>query len=435
MTSTAMLTDQYELTMLSAALRNGVAHQKAVFELFARKLPAGRRYGIVAGTGRAIEAVRNFRFTEEDLDWIEQNNIVNQETLDYLADYKFSGTISGYHEGDLYFPNSPVLTVEATFGEAVLLETVLLSIMNYDSAVASAAARMVQAAEGIPLAELGARRMNEQAAVAASRASYITGFKATSNLQAGKCYGIPTMGTSAHAFTLAHDTEVEAFQAQVDALGTDTTLLVDTYDIAQGIRNAVAVAGPELGAIRIDSGDLHEETLNARALLDSLGAVNTKIVLSSDIDEYTISELVERKIPVDSIGAGTRVVTGSGHVTASMVYKLVSIEGSDGQMRPVEKKASGKKSVGGRKWAYRTLDNQGHVQRERIVVNDSSCYREGYRSSLGVRALQKFFIENGEVVFDPTLEEIRTFHRFAMAELRPLDRNILSGSPSVEALV
>lgn len=422
--TTSFLTDRYELTMVESTLKSGLAHKKAVFELFARRLPTGRKYGVVAGIGRALEAIKDFTFSPAQVAWLEENKIVDAETIDFLRDFRFKGNVTAYHEGDLYFPYSPILTVESTFAEAVLLETVLLSILNYDSAVASAASRMVQAGKGLPMYELGSRRANEQAAVAATRAAYIAGFVATSNLEAGMVYGIPTMGTSAHAFTLAHANEKEAFRRQVEALGAGTTLLVDTYDIAQGIRNAVEVAGTELGGIRIDSGDLYEETIKARKLLDELGAVNTKIILSSDIDEYVISELVDLKIPVDGVGAGTKVVTGSGSPTAGMVYKLVAIEDENGEMQPVAKKASGKKSVGGRKWAWRDTDKGGFAYRETVLVRENPLFAKQYVDTPTSRTLQKQYIVDGEVVFNPTLTEIRDFHKFAVGELRMMDKSI-----------
>jgi len=435
MGSTAFLTDKYEVTMLQAALKSGHAHKKAVFELFARKLPAGRKYGVVAGTGRAIEAVENFRFSKKQLKFLAKDPVINKETIKYLKNFKFSGRITGYHEGDLYFPNSPIMTVEATFGEAVLLETVLLSIFNYDSSVASAASRMVQAGKGMPVIEMGSRRTNDSAAPSAARAAYIAGFAATSNLQAGLQYGVPTTGTSAHAFTLAHHDEKEAFRNQIAALGVKTTLLVDTYDIEQGIRNAVEVAGPELGGIRIDSGDLYEETANARKLLDELGAVNTKIILSSDIDEFVIAELVDRGTPVDGIGAGTKVVTGSGHPAAGMVYKLVSIEDEDGTMREVAKKANGKKSVGGRKWAWRETNSAGQAIREVIYVRDNEEFAEQYVSTPTMRALQHVFIEGGETRMKPTLEDARRMHVIALKELRQGDLTIDNGNPAITATI
>ena len=432
MESTAFLVDKYELTMLQSALEDGLANKRAVFELFGRRLPQGRGYGVVGGIGRAIEAVKNFRFTDEQVEYLKKDGILNDETIEYVKNYKFSGNIDAYHEGDLWFPFSPVLTVEGTFGEAVLLETVLLSILNYDSAVGAASARMVQAAKGAPIIEMGSRRAHEMAAVSAARIAYITGFKATSNLEAGLRYGIPTTGTSAHAFSLAHHDEKNAFRQQIKALGVSTTLLVDTYDIEQGIRNAIEVAGPELGGIRIDSGDLYEETAKARVLLDSLGATKTKIVLSSDIDEYVISELVDRKTPFDVVGAGTRVVTGSGHPTAGMVYKLVAIEDTDGTLRPVAKKASGKGSYGGRKYAWRETDGAGHAIRERVLVRENPKFREQYVSTPDARILQHRHIENGEVVFNPTVEEARIHHQFAMSEMREADKGIGASYPAIE---
>src|SRR5207244_4365597 len=184
------------------------------------------------------------------------HGVIDEATGRWLADYRFAGDVSGYPEGELYFPGSPILTVSGTFAECVILETLILSVLNHDCAVAAGAARMVTAARGRPVIEMGSRRTHEDAAVAAARAAYLAGFAFTSNLEAGRRYGIPTAGTAAHAFTLLHDDERAAFEAQVAALGAGTTLLVDTYDITRGIELAVEVAGPGLGAVRIDSGDL-----------------------------------------------------------------------------------------------------------------------------------------------------------------------------------
>jgi nicotinate phosphoribosyltransferase len=247
--------------------------------------------------------------------------------------------------------------VHAPFGQAVLLETLALSILNHDSAIASAGTRMIGAACGRPCIEMGSRRTHEEAAVAAARAAALVGFAATSNLAAGARYGIPTTGTSAHAFTLLHDSEAAAFRAQLNALGIDTTLLVDTYDVEQGIRTAIEVAGPELGAVRLDSGDLTVQATRARELLDSLGATKTKVIVTSDLDEHAIAALAAA--PVDGYGVGTALVTGSGAPTMGMVYKLVEREG-----RPVAKNSEGKRSVGGRKYAVRRHDAHGTATAE-----------------------------------------------------------------------
>lgn len=365
--STALHTDRYELTMLDAALRDGTASRRCVFEVFGRRLSGGRRFGVVAGTGRLLDAIRDFRFGDDELRFLRDNRIVDASTLTFLADYRFTGSITGYREGEAYFPGSPLLTIEGTFAEAVVLETLALSILNHDSAVATAAARMSVAAGDRPIAEMGSRRAGEQSAVAAARAAYIAGFSASSNLEAGRTWGVPTMGTAAHAWTLLHDSEEDAFRSQIDALGTDTTLLVDTYDIEEGVRTAIRVAGPGLGGVRIDSGDLPTVAAEVRALLDDLGATGTRITVTSDLDEYAIAALAAS--PVDSYGAGTSVVTGSGTPTAGLVFKIVARADADGSWVPVAKASSQKVSRGGRKAAFRTLDG-GTATSELIVVSD-----------------------------------------------------------------
>lgn len=343
--------------MLQAARHSGKADRPAVFEVFCRSLPGGRRYGVVAGTGRLLDRIRDFRFADEELDFLRSHKVVDTATIDWLADYRFEGNIWGYREGDLFFSYSPVLTVEATFEQAVVLETLILSVMNFDSAVASAASRMVGVAGGRFLAEMGGRRTNEIAAVAAARAAYIAGFDATSNLEAGRSWGIPTMGTAAHAFTLLHDTEEQAFRAQVETFGPGTTLLVDTYDTDNAVRLAVKIAGPELGAVRIDSGDLGVEVTRVRSLLDSLGAHNTKITVTNDLNEFSIAALAAA--PVDNYGVGTSVVTGSGVPTAGFVYKMVAFEDEGGEWVSVAKRSVHKTNVGGRKHAMRRHDSNG----------------------------------------------------------------------------
>ena len=366
--STALLTDRYELTMLDAALTSGTHARPSVFEVFARRLPTGRRYGVVAGTGRLLELIRDFRFSDEQLAWLEAEKVVSPRALELLAGYRFSGSIQGYGEGEVFFPESPLLTVRAPFWEGVILETLVLSVLNYDTAVASAAARMVGAAEGRPLAEMGSRRTQERSAVGAARAAYIAGFSATSNLEAGFAWGVPTMGTAAHAFTLLHDSERDAFRAQLDTLGNGTTLLVDTYDIAAAVRTAVELAGEELGAVRIDSGDLPVVVRQVRAQLDALGATKTRITVTNDLDEHAIAALAAA--PVDAYGVGTQVVTGSGAPAAGLVYKLVARQDESGDWVQVAKNSAGKAGHGGRKSAFRRRDAEGTATHEVILVSD-----------------------------------------------------------------
>lgn len=367
--STAFLTDQYELTMVRAAIASGTASRRSVFELFGRRLPTGRRYGVVAGVGRALDAIENFRFEPQHIDWLIAHHVIDDDTAQWLASYRFAGDVWGYAEGDLYFPGSPLLTVVGTFAEAVVLETVLLSIYNYDSAVASAASRMTMMAEDRPCIEMGTRRTNEYSAVAAARAAYIAGFASTSNLEAGLRYGVPTGGTAAHSFTLLHDSEEEAFASQLATMGNETTLLVDTYDIETAVRTGVRLTHGTLGAVRIDSGDLAVAAREVRALLDDLGATRTRIIVTSDLDEWQLAAL--SGAPVNGYGVGTSLVTGSGAPTCSFVYKLVARAASDdpdAPLVPVAKKSMQKSTIGGRKYAVRRRDAKGIAEAELVGV-------------------------------------------------------------------
>ncbi|NNH07282.1 nicotinate phosphoribosyltransferase [Cellulomonas fimi] len=394
-TATSLLTDRYELTMLQAALADGTAHRRCVFEVFTRRLPAGRRYGVVAGTGRFLEALADFRFTTTELDWLADERVVDDATLDFLAGYRFSGDVRGYAEGEVFFPLSPVLVVEGTFAEAVLLETLALSVLNHDSAVASAASRMTSAAVDRPCLEMGARRAHEEAAVAAARAAVVAGFAATSNLEAGRRYGLETIGTAAHAFTLLHDDEEAAFASQVAALGPGTTLLVDTYDVRRGVERALAAAGTRLGAVRLDSGDLGVLAQEVRAQLDAAGARETKVVVTSDLDEYAIAALAAA--PVDSYGVGTSVVTGSGAPTCGMVYKLVAREGRDGALAPVAKASTAKTSTGGRKAAARRRGPDGRAVEEVLVAGDDAAVASWVPDDEALRTLHVPLVTDGEV--------------------------------------
>ena len=418
----ALLTDHYELTMISAALRDGTAHRHCVFEVFSRRLPAGRRYGVVAGTARLIDLIREFRFDPAEIDFLRRTGVVDEAAAAWLAEYRFTGDVDGYAEGELFFPGSPILTVSGTFAECVVLETVVLSVLNHDCAVAAAAARMVTAARGRALIEMGSRRAHEQAAVAAARSAYLAGFRFTSNLAAGQRYGIPTAGTAAHAFTLLHDDERAAFASQVATLGKETTLLVETYDISQGIRTAIEVAGPELRAVRIDSGDLAVIAQQSRQLLDSLGATETKIIVSGDLDEYAIAALAAE--PVDMYGAGTSVVTGSGAPTAGLVYKLVEVEG-----RPVVKRSEQKATIGGRKVAVRRHKPTGTATEEVIVPQGVPDRHPNDR------LLQRSYLTGGEAVPLPTLDQSREHLRQCLISIPWEGLKLSAGDPAIAVTV
>ena len=417
--STALLTDRYELTMVQAALRSGKSERKTVFEVFTRNLPPGRRYGVFAGAGRLLSAIQEFKFEKPELEFLQANDIIDTETACWLENFRFSGSILGYREGELFFANSPVLRVEATFAEAVILETLILSILNYDSAVASAGARMRFAAGDRYLAEMGARRANEHAAVAAARAAFIVGFDATSNLEAGRSYGIPTMGTSAHSFTLLHDTETQAFESQIEVMGVDTTLLVDTYDVEKAVREAVRLTDGKIAAVRLDSGDLSVAATRVRELLDSLGAKETKIVVTSDLDENTIAALAAA--PVDRYGVGTSLVTGSGHPTVGFVYKLVSH--ADGEKWvDVAKESRNKTNRGGKKNAAR-------------LIVDGVATAELVGSQAEGRPLQVPLITNGLIDIAASgsagVDAARNHHRNALSELPAAAFRLSAGEPAI----
>lgn len=422
---TGLLTDKYELTMLAAALRGGTANRQTTFEVFARRLPEGRRYGVVAGTGRLLEVLPQFRFDDDACELLAQ--FLDRDTLRYLRDFRFGGDIDGYAEGELYFPGSPVLSVRGSFAECIVLETLVLSIFNHDSAIASAAARMVSAARERPLIEMGSRRTHERAAVAAARAAYIAGFAATSNLDAQRRYGVPAEGTAAHAFTLLHTRtdgpdELAAFRAQVDALGTGTTLLVDTYDVTAGVANAVAAAGTVLGAVRIDSGELGVLARQVREQLDRLGATRTRIIVSGDLDEFAIAAL--RAEPVDSYGVGTALVTGSGAPTANMIYKLVEVDGM-----PVQKRSTHKQSRGGHKQALRLVRPTGTITEEivhpagRPPDNADHC-----------RVLTTPLVRGGQAVADADLDAARALVVSGLRSLPWEGLKLSHGDPAIPTL-
>lgn len=414
--------------MLRAALRAGTADRRCIFELFCRRLPDGRRYGVVAGVGRALRSLAHFRFDDESCQFLLDRGIVDSPIADWLANFSFSGQIWGYAEGETYFAGSPLLIVDSTFAEAVLLETMLLSIYNYDSAIAAAASRMTAVAEDRPCLEMGARRTQELAAVAAARSAYIAGFAGTASLEAGRRYRVPTIGTAAHAFTLLHDSEDEAFTAQIAAMGAETTLLVDTYDVEAAVRAGVRLTDGRLGAVRLDSGDLPVLARRVRSLLDSLGAAATKITVTSDLDEWQIAALAGA--PVDSYGVGTALVTGSGHPTSGFVYKMVARAGSDdpdAALIPVAKRSSSKETIGGRKYARRQLDANGTAIAEVVGVDEPPKVESS-------RELMVPLVTDGHIVGRETLDTARRRHLTSRAEL-PIDAVKMSrGDPVIETV-
>ncbi len=416
--------------MLQAALRSGKANRRGIFEVFSRSLAGGRRFGVFAGSGRLLDLIQDFRFGSSEIEWLLSNKVIDDETATWLANYKFSGNIWGYAEGEIYFPYSPVLAVEGTFAEAVVIETLILSVLNYDSAVASAASRMVTAAQSRPVSEMGSRRTGENSAVAAARAAYIAGFSATSNLEAGRSFGIPTMGTASHAFTLLHESEQQAFEAQLKAFGTETTFLVDTYNIESGIKNAISVAGPTLGGVRIDSGDLPIEVAKARLLLDQLGATETKITVTNDLNEYAIASLASA--PVDSYGVGTSVVTGSGVAAAGFVYKMVAYQNESGDWHTVSKQSAKKSNLGGRKFAIRRHSEDSIATTEVIGTGTAPEAKAGDRNLLV--QLVTDGVPDNKYRGSKGVELARLHHAKVKSDLTASALRLTKGEPAIQTL-
>lgn len=411
--TTSLFTDHYELTMLMAAINEGTADRPCVFSAFARR--TNGPFGVVAGVDAALAAIESFRFSGDDLGALD--GVVDRATLDRLAAYRFGGTVEVVDDGELYFAGEPILTVRASFADAIVLETIVLSHLNGAAKVATAAARMRAAAGDRVLSEQGSRRINPFAAVEAARAAWIAGFDSSSNLAARARYGVPTMGTAAHSWTLLHtDDEQVAFEAQLRSLGPDTTLLVDTFDVTVGIERAMAAAQhvhgrPGPGAIRIDSGDLHVQSHHARSQLDAAGAVDTKIFVSGEIDEDEILRLAHA--PVDGFGVGTKVVISP---SPGFVYKLVAVDAGAGWVG-VAKSSTDKETTAGRRVVSRTDKGPATALHPPDSPAEDAAIPDG-------RLVTRTAVRHGRAVSESTPAQAahaaRDRHRRALAEYRGL---------------
>ncbi|GMQ29854.1 nicotinate phosphoribosyltransferase [Algoriphagus confluentis] len=342
-----LLTDFYQLTMAYAYWKAGKGEQEAVFNLFFRKHPFQGGFSLAAGLDYVIDYCKNFRFSGTDLDYLAQ--MKNQDGspvfevgfLDYLKNLKFSCDIDAVEEGTVVFPNAPLIRVRGPLIQCQLLETPLLNIINFQTLIATKAARINVAANGAPVLEFGLRRAQGiDGALAASRAAYIGGCTSTSNVMAGKLFGIPVSGTHAHSWIMSFDTELEAFEAYAEAFPEKCVFLVDTYDTIQGIKNAIKVGeilrekGKEMVGIRIDSGDLAYFSIQARQMLDEAGFPEAKIVASNDLDEQIITSLKTQEAAIDVWGVGTKLVTAYDQPALGAVYKLSAIKDEKGKWVP-----------------------------------------------------------------------------------------------------
>jgi nicotinate phosphoribosyltransferase len=343
MNQSPLLTDLYQLTMAAAYWKCGRAEDEAVFHLFFRRTPFGGSYAIAAGLGDAVEWLRHYRFSAEDLAYLatmqgrDGSPLFESAFLDYLGDLRLTVDIDAMPEGTLAFAHEPLLRVRGPLVQGQLLETALLCILNYQTLVATKAARVCQATRGEPVLEFGLRRaQGPDGAMSASRAAFIGGCAATSNVLAGQRFGIPVRGTHAHSWVMSFDSEREAFQAYARAMPHNSTFLVDTYDTLGGVREAIEAGrwlreqGHEMNGIRLDSGDLAELSIAARGLLDAAGFPNATIVASNDLDEHLIENLKQQGARIGLWGVGTKLVTAYDQPALGGVYKLGAIRRTDG---------------------------------------------------------------------------------------------------------
>lgn len=433
----ALHTDKYQINMMYAHWVNGTHKRKAVFEAYFRKLPFGNGYAVFAGLERIVRYIGGLRFTEEDIRYLsEQEENYAPAFLEELLQFHFQGSIHSMKEGALVFPDEPLIRVEGTIMEAQLVETAILNFMNYQTLIATKASRIKQVAPNDILLEFGTRRAQEaDAAVWGARAAYVGGFHATSNMLAGKMFGIPTKGTHAHSWVQSFSSEQEAFDAYARVMPDGVTLLVDTFDtLRSGVPHAINTAkmleaeGKRMNAIRLDSGDLAYLSRQARQMLDEAGLNYVKIVASNDLDENTIMDLKLQGAAIDTWGVGTQLITASDQPSLGGVYKLVEIESASGQMIPTIKISSNpeKVSTPGKKEVFRIIGNKGKALADYISFPGEDAPRNGARLKLfnplhpymqkhvsryeAMPMLEPIFVNGFQVYTLPELDAIRRYH-------------------------
>jgi len=369
----ALITDLYELTMAAAYFDSGLHHDDAVFELFVRRLPNHRSYLIAAGLEEALDYLSSLRFTPDQIDYLREHPVfknVSGEFFDYLAGFKFTGDVWAMPEGTVAFGMEPLIRVTAPIIEAQIIETFLLSTINFQTMIASKAGRVVTAAEGRGIIEFGTRRAHgTEAGLFAARAAYIGGCIGTSNVEAGHVFGIPTFGTLAHSFVMSFEDEDEAFRAFLKVFPATATVLVDTYDTIDAVTRLVREFGPGIPAVRLDSGDLCDLSKRVRLLLDNAGMTQTKIFASGDLNEYKIAELISGGAKIDSFGVGTELATSSDAPSLSGVYKLSGLE-KNGVLSGRIKLSHAKATYPGAKQVWRFRDQAGKYARDLIALAD-----------------------------------------------------------------
>ncbi len=431
--SLALHTDLYQINMVEAYWADGMHERKAVFELFFRKLPFGNGYAIFAGLERVLEYLKNFKFSESDIAYLREEAGYRDDFLEYLKTIKFTGDVYSVVEGELVFQNEPLIRIESTLAEAQLIETALLNIINYQTLIATKASRIKQIVKDDRVMEFGTRRAQEMdAAIWGSRAAFIGGLEATSNVRAGKLFGIPVAGTHAHSMIQAYKDEYEAFHAYAKR-HKNCVFLVDTYDtLKSGLPIAIRVA-KELGdkinfqGIRLDSGDIAFLSKEARKMLDEAGFTDAEIVVSNDLDEYTILNLKAQGAQVDAWGIGTKLITAYDQPALGAVYKIVAIENEAGQMEDTIKISGNAEKVTtpGLKKVYRIIDREnGKSEGDYITMSDEDPETEErlkmfhpvhtfvskFVTNFDAVNIHKLVVENGETTYVyPSIQEVQDY--------------------------
>ncbi|HOV78619.1 MAG TPA: nicotinate phosphoribosyltransferase [Bacillota bacterium] len=438
-------TDKYQINMMYGYWKSGIHNKKCVFEAFFRKNPFGNGFAVFAGLERIVDYINNLRFTDEDIAFLaRQEENYEREFFDALRSFRFTGNLRSVREGTLVFPNEPLIQVEARIFEAQLLETAILNFMNYQTLVATKAARIKLVAPDDVLMEFGTRRAQEaDAAVWGTRAAYIVGFDSTSNMKAGKMFGIPCSGTIAHSWVQMHDSEEEAFKNFADALPDNVILLVDTYDtLKSGVPNAIKTGkyletvGKKMKGIRLDSGDLAFLSVEARRMLDEAGLGYVKIAASSDLDENKIFDLKTQGARIDLWGIGTQLITCADDPALGGIYKLVAKEGNGGYVPVIKISGNPEKiTTPGFKTVYRIIDRKtGKSEGDYIAdisenVKDRKCikmfdpvhtWKYKYVTDFdAIELLEPVFVNGKQVADLPTLEELRAYHKNQVALFWP----------------
>ncbi len=400
-----LLTDLYQLTMDASYLHHN-KNGTSTFEYFIRGLPKNRSYFIVSGLEQVVHYLQNIKFDEESIQYLRSQEIFNEEFLSYLKDFKFTGDVHAMPEGTMAFPNEPIIRITAPRNEAQLIETYLLNIMNFQTMIASKASRVVESAKGKGVVDFALRRTHSPTAgMHAARASYIGGAIGTSNVLAGKEFGMPIFGTMAHAYIMSFDSELEAFRAYSKTFENSSVFLIDTYDTLQGVKNAITVAkemeseGKKLKGVRLDSGDLCELSKKVRKALDDSGLNYVKILASNDLNEYKIAEMESNGACIDMYGVGTEMGTSKDAPALSGVYKLTEDADKHGNLVAKMKLSENKSTLPGKKQVYRVFDDKGKSLKDIIATADEKVNGE---------PLLEKYMDDGRIIKDmPNIDEIR----------------------------